>query len=35
MSDDGFGHTVTIPSIFIGEKNGNLIENYVGDKTIK
>jgi hypothetical protein len=32
MSDDGYGSTVTIPSVFISEKDGEILENYINDQ---
>lgn len=29
MADDGYGSLVKIPSVFIGEKDGEAIENYI------
>jgi hypothetical protein len=29
MKDDGFGYTVNIPSVFIGEKDGETIETFM------
>lgn len=31
MSDDGFGYSVTLPSIFIREKDGELIQSFIED----
>ena len=33
MSDDGFGYTVSTPSIFIGERNGEKIVEYLGNQS--
>jgi hypothetical protein len=32
MKDDGFGYTISIPSIFIGEKEGEMIEKFIRDE---
>jgi len=35
MKDDGFGYMVNIPSVFIGEKDGEAIEKYIKDEEAK
>lgn len=32
MSDDGFGYTVQVPSVFIGEEDGLAIANFIREQ---
>jgi len=34
MADDGFGHLVHIPSLFIDEEDGNKMKQAIDGKTI-